>query len=91
MTNNTWLNDSTIQHWFKKIDNERTIKNYSWEFPKFLKFAKVSPSEIVKQRLEQLATTDQTKRRIWEDKYVEYKHILENEGLRKNFNVDNAE
>jgi site-specific recombinase XerD len=84
MKNNSWLEDATVQHWFKKIENERTIKNYSWEFPKFLSFVNMEPKDMVQQRLEQLATTDQTQRRIYEDKYVEYKHILENEGLRKN-------
>jgi site-specific recombinase XerD len=84
MVSETWQQDEAVQHWFKKIGNERTIKNYKWEFPKFLEFANVEPKDIIQQRLEQLATTDQTKRRVWEDKYVEYKHQLENAGLRKN-------
>jgi site-specific recombinase XerD len=84
MANDAWHSDPTAKHWFTKIGNERTIKNYKWEFPKFLDFVKVQPKDIVQQRLEQLSTTDQTKRRVWEDKYVEYKHLLENQGLRKN-------
>jgi site-specific recombinase XerD len=84
MKNNAWLEDSTVQHWFKKVGNERTIKNYSWDFPKFLEFAKMEPKDIIQQRLEQLATTDPQKRRFWEDNYVEYKHVLENQNLRKN-------
>jgi site-specific recombinase XerD len=84
MKNNAWLEDSTVQHWFKKVGNERTVKNYSWDFPKFLEFAKMEPKDIIQQRLEQLATTDPQKRRFWEDNYVEYKHVLENQNLRKN-------
>jgi site-specific recombinase XerD len=79
-----WLEDSTVQQWFKKIDNERTIKNYTWEFPKFLKFIQMQPKDMVQQRLDQLATNDPIKRRFFEDKYVEYKHTLENAELRKN-------
>jgi site-specific recombinase XerD len=81
-----WLDDPTVQHWFKQIGKsgkERTLKNYRWEFPKFLEFVQVSPSEIVKQRLEQLATTDPTKKRFWENKWVEYKHHLEAQDYRK--------
>lgn len=80
----SWIEDSTVKHWFKMIGNERTIKNYKWEFPKFLEFVKMAPNEIVKQRLEQLTTKDLSKRRFWEDKFVLYKHKLENEDLRKN-------
>jgi len=84
MLSDSWKQDATVQHWFKKIGNERTIENYRNEFPKFLEFVKMEPKDIVQQRIEQLATTDQTKRRVWEDKYVEYKHLLESKGLRKN-------
>jgi site-specific recombinase XerC len=84
MINDSWKQDATIQHWFKKIDNKRTIENYRNEIPKFLEFVNMKPCDIVQQRVTHLATTDQTQRRIWEDKYVEYKHLLEGKGLRKN-------
>jgi site-specific recombinase XerD len=79
-----WNEDPTVKHWFKMINNERTIKNYSWEFPKFLEFIRMEPKQIVQKRLEQLATTDPMQRRFFEDKFVEYKHALEDVGLKKN-------
>ena len=84
MENKLWLEDATVQQWFKMVSNKRTIKNYTWEFPKFLEFVKVEPSKIIKQRLSQLATVNPQERRIWEDKYVEYKHLLEGKGLKLN-------
>jgi hypothetical protein len=84
MKDNTWLNDSTVKQWFKMIENERTIKNYTWEFPKFLEFIQMQPKNMVQQRLDQLATNDPIKRRFFEDQYVGYKHLLENAELRKN-------
>jgi site-specific recombinase XerD len=84
LTNDDWLNDPTVEHWLKMVNNERTVKNYKWELPKFLAFVNVQPKDIVQQRLEQLTTADVSKRRCWEDKYTEYKHSLENLDLKKN-------
>lgn len=91
MVNNNWENDSAIKNWFKLVSNERTVKNYRWEFPKFLNFvnsqtelSEIEPKDIVQQRLEQLTTTDMGKRRFWENRFVEYKHTLEDSNLKKN-------
>ena len=65
-----WQNDKAVQKWFKQVGKERTIKNYKREFPQFLEFVNVEPSEIIQQRLEQLATTDNQKRHYWDRDWI---------------------
>jgi site-specific recombinase XerD len=91
LINDTWKSDDAVANWFKLVNNERTIKNYKWEFPKFLEYINsqpelsgIAPKDIVQQRLEQLTTTDMGKRRFWENRFVEYKHTLEDSNLKKN-------
>ncbi|MFB3889200.1 MAG: tyrosine-type recombinase/integrase [Candidatus Bathyarchaeia archaeon] len=89
MAQKKWLEDDAVKKWINGV-GERTGKNYKREFPKFLEFVnkdrdvKFSPTDILNQRFEQLATSDPNKRHCWEDIWVQYKHKWENEGLRKN-------
>jgi hypothetical protein len=66
-----WQNDKYVQNWFELLGNERTIKNYSNDFPKFLDYIAETteyktPTEIINSRLEHLTTKDLLKRRFWE-------------------------
>lgn len=84
---NDWLNDRTVKHWFELLGNDRTIKNYSQEFTKFLAYiyessSFKSPSEIIESRLEHLTSQDLVKRRYWEQQVVKYKNYLEKQNLR---------
>lgn len=77
-----WLEDKHVKQWFKIIGTERTIKNYKREFPKFLEFIKMSPTEIIESRLDDLTSRDIMKRRHWEFEVIKYMHHLENQGLK---------
>jgi site-specific recombinase XerD len=76
-----------VKNWFELLGNQRTIKNYSEEFPKFLKYIDAqtpykTPSQIIESRLEHLTTQDLLKRRYWENQTIKYKNYLESKNLR---------
>jgi hypothetical protein len=82
-----WKNDKYVKNWFELLGNERTIKNYSGDFPKFLKYVKaqtpyITPTEIIESRLEHLTSQDIIKRRYWEMLTVKFKNYLETKNLR---------
>jgi site-specific recombinase XerD len=82
-----WQNDKYVQNWFELLHNERTIKNYSREFPKFLDWMAENteyktPTDIINSRLEHLTTKDLLKRRFWEMQVVKFKNSLEEKNLR---------
>jgi site-specific recombinase XerD len=87
MSANNWKDDKCVKNWFELIGNERTISNYSHDFPKFLAWAYEntpykSPSEIIQSRIKSLTSTDMVKRRYWEQQLVKYKNSLEEKNLR---------
>ena len=56
-----WENDKYVKNWFALLGNERTIKNYSGDFPKFLKYIAAhteykTPTAIINSRLEHLTS-----------------------------------
>lgn len=62
MSANNWKDDKCVKNWFELIGNERTISNYSHDFPKFLAWAYEntpykSPSEIIQSRIKSLTST----------------------------------
>ncbi len=84
-----WKEDKAVKNWFELLGNERTIENYSRDFPKFLKWVEdnpeipaKTPAEIIKSRIEQLTTTDMTQRRFWEMQTVKFKNLLEQKNYR---------
>lgn len=82
-----WKNDKYVKNWFQLLGNERTIKNYSGDFPKFLKYVKAqtpyeTPTEIIDSRLEHLTSQDIIKRRYWEMVTIKFKNYLETKNLR---------
>ena len=87
MISNDWQNDKYVKNWFELLGNERTIKNYSNDFPKFLAFIQETttsktPTEIIDSRLQQLITNDLIKRHFWEQQVIKYKNNLEEKNLR---------
>jgi site-specific recombinase XerD len=85
--NGDWTSDKYVQNWFELLGNERTIKNYKNDFPKFLVYIQENteyktPTEIINSRLQQLTTQDLLKRRFWEQQVVKYKNSLEEKNLR---------
>ncbi len=84
---NDWENDQYVKNWFEILGNERTIKNYTNDFPKFLIWVRENteyktPTEIINSRLEHLTTKDLLKRRFWEQQIIKYKNHLETTDLR---------
>lgn len=82
-----WLNDKYVQNWFEILGNERTIRNYKREFPKFLAWVRKNteyktPTEIIDSRLEHLTTKDLLLRRFWEQQVIKYKNSWEEKDLR---------
>jgi hypothetical protein len=54
-----WKEDKLVKNWFELLGNERTIRNYSEGFLKFLKYVRTqtpykTPSQIIESRLEHL-------------------------------------
>lgn len=82
MKSEGWLKDKYVKNWFELIGNKRTIENYTSEFPRFLQYAKTTPTQMVESRLDDLASKDITKRRNWENQVIKYMHSMEKEGLR---------
>jgi site-specific recombinase XerD len=86
---NDWTEDPKVKEWFELLNNERTIKNYRNEFPKFLEFVQKTtdyktPSQIVQSRMEQLRSMDMNEKRYWETVVTKFKNSLENEDMRMN-------
>jgi integrase len=82
-----WIDDKYVKNWFELLGNERTIKNYKNDFPKFLTFIQETtpyktPTEIINSRLENLTANDLMKRRFWEQQVIKYKNSLEEKNLR---------
>ena len=78
-----WKEDQFVKNWFELLGNERTIRNYKEEFPKFLKYAKAqtpykTPTQIIQSRLEHLTTQDLIKRRYWETQAGNARAIFSN-------------
>jgi hypothetical protein len=88
MSNSDWKDDKAVKNWFELIGNERTIKNYSGDFAKFLNWAientpYKTPSDIIQSRVESLTTTDMQKRRYWEMQIVKFKNNQEKNNVLK--------
>ena len=73
----SWLEDEHVKNWFENLKSDRTRQNYKERFPRFLSFVKMSPSEIIESRLEQLTTTEIDKRAYWELQLIKFTRALE--------------
>lgn len=65
-----------IETWLNGL-SERTKKNYLREFPTWLEFIKMSPTEQIEKRASDLASKNLTKRTFFENKFRAYKEHLE--------------
>jgi len=81
--NNEWLNDEYVKEWFIGL-SEASTHNYTKEFPKWLAFIKMTPTEQIDKRLNDLQSKNPRIRAFFERKVVEFKDKLEKEGYAKN-------
>ena len=68
--------DKYIESWFNGLA-ERTKKNYLREFPAWLEYIKMNPTEQIQKRASDLASKDLTERTFFENKFRGYKEHLE--------------
>jgi site-specific recombinase XerD len=74
--NEEWQEDSYIKAWLGKLNSERTAQNYLSTFPNWLTFIKMSPTEQIEKRIDDLTSHDIQKRSYFEDKLLDYKKAL---------------
>lgn len=65
-----------IEIWLNGL-SERTKENYLREFPKWLEFIKMSPTQQIEKRASDLASKNLTERTFFENKFRAYKEHLE--------------
>lgn len=83
MANNDWKKDAYVVEWLSKV-GERTAKNYSENFPKWLKFIGMTPTEQIQKRFKDLQSNNPKTRGFFEDKVIEFKNALIVQGLKPN-------
>jgi len=77
----SWLEDATVKQWFRNL-SERTKKNYSEQFPKWLTFINESPSQQIANREKHLRSEDRKLKRYYEDKLIAFKCSLEGKNMK---------
>jgi hypothetical protein len=75
--NRAFEQDEYFKKWLIGL-SPRTKENYSNEFPDWLNFIDMTPTEQIKKRMHDLTTQDPTQRTYFEEKFREYKEYLEN-------------
>jgi site-specific recombinase XerD len=83
MANESWKEDPYVVEWLGKVA-QRTAKNYSERFPKWLAFIDMTPTEQFKKRIKDLQSTNPKERGFFEDKVVDFKNALVTQGLMPN-------
>jgi len=76
-----WKEDAYVKEWLSKVA-ERTAKNYSERFPKWLAFIEMSPTEQFKKRIKDLQSSNPKERGFFEDKVIEFKNVLATQRLK---------
>jgi hypothetical protein len=71
--------DQFVQSWIKGL-SDRTKENYLNEFKKWLDFCKMSPTEQIKRRMQNLTSQDLTERLYFENQFRGFKENLEKTG-----------
>lgn len=72
-------NNKYVKKWLNGL-SERTKKNYLREFPLWVSFIKLNPTEQITKRLQDLTSANITERSYFENKFREYKEHMEKEG-----------
>jgi site-specific recombinase XerC len=79
----TWKEDESAKFWLEEIKSPRTRRNYEIEFPRFLKFyGDKTPSEIIKERRENLMNEDPKERKHFEHVCLKFQTHLKEQGLK---------
>jgi len=79
----SWKDDPYVIEWLSK-GGERTKQNYTENFPKWLSFIQMSPTEQIQKRFKDLQSSNPKERGFFEDKLIEYKNALVVQGLKPN-------
>jgi integrase len=74
--NRDFEQDTYFQKWLIGL-SPRTKHNYTIEFPNWLAFIDLSPTEQIKKRMHDLNSEDISQRTFFEQKFREYKEYLE--------------
>jgi hypothetical protein len=77
----SWLEDNAVKQWFRNLA-ERTKKNYSEQFPKFLEFINETPSQIIEKRMRDEKSDNPQVKRYYEDKVIAFKCSLEGKDMK---------
>jgi site-specific recombinase XerD len=78
-----WKEDPYVKEWLSKV-SERTKKNYTENFPRWLAFIGMTPTEQIQKRFKDLQSSNPKERGFFEDKVIEYKNALAVQGLKPN-------
>jgi site-specific recombinase XerD/regulator of replication initiation timing len=78
-----WKNDPYVKEWLSKV-SKRTKQNYTENFPRWLAFIQMSPTEQIQKRFKDLQSSNPKERGFFEDKVIEYKNALVVQGLKPN-------
>ena len=76
LSSEAWLKDRYVQNWLKSLD-DNTTRGYKRNFPKWLDFIGLTPTEQIQKRIKDLQSTNPIERGYFEDKVKEFKNMLE--------------
>jgi integrase len=79
-------NDPYIKRWLTGL-SPKTKENYPNFFQDFLTFVKLSPTEIISKRMNDLTSKDITERCFFEDKFRAFKEMMESTGTNSDSKV----
>lgn len=71
-----WETDKAVTVWLSQLAS-RTVENYKSDFPTWLKYIGMSPSEQVQKRIKDLQSDEVITRRFFERKLTQWKKDLE--------------
>ena len=78
-----WINDQYVKEWFIGL-SDASKDNYTKEFPKWLDFVKMTPTEQIERRLKDLRSDNPRERAFFERRVIEFKSVLVEHGYSKN-------
>lgn len=78
--------DEFFKRWLVGLA-DRTKRNYTQEFADWIDFIKMTPTEQIQKRMQDLTTTNLNERQFFENKFREYKERLEKRGTLQHLAV----
>ena len=85
----SYIKDEFVQKWLVGL-SERTKRNYLFGFKSWLDFINATPSEQIKQRIQDTISQDLTQRTYFENEWRRYKEYLEKKGDLKASSIQSA-